>query len=186
MNIGEAIKLIRKSVSLSQTELGERLGVSQMMISQYEKSKRIPKAETIQKITCAILDKECDFDYELLELLSKEAEHDEAIKIMVHSIVKKFEKSNPDFFNAIKEIIETHPFQKAKQQTAFLNFLDSLGYKYVDGAWYDSSLDEIGMIQYKSENIEIPLTRKDFEKLEQAVSNNDELELYRLRREKGL
>lgn len=184
MNIGEAIKLIRKSVSLSQAELGVRLGVSQMMISQYEKSKRIPKAETIQKITNAVFDKENDFDYELFELLSKEAEHDEAIKIMVQSIGKKITKNNPDFFNTIKHFVATNPLQKAKQQTAFLNHLDVLGYTYVDGAWYNSPSDEVGMLRIEKENIEIPLTREEFEKLERSIINNIELEIYRLRKEK--
>ena len=36
MSIGEQIKKYRNEVGLSQKELGEKLGVSQAMIAQYE------------------------------------------------------------------------------------------------------------------------------------------------------
>lgn len=54
MNIGEQIKKYRKEAGLSQKELGERLGVSQQHIAQYESGKRIPKIETIIKIATAL------------------------------------------------------------------------------------------------------------------------------------
>lgn len=54
MNIGEQIKKYRKEAGLSQKELGERLGVSQQHIAQYESGKRIPKIETINNIAGAL------------------------------------------------------------------------------------------------------------------------------------
>ena len=54
MNIGEQIKKYRKEAWLSQKELGERLGVSQQHIAQYENGKRIPKIETINNIAGAL------------------------------------------------------------------------------------------------------------------------------------
>lgn len=54
MNSGERIRKYRKEAGLTQKELGERLGVSQQHIAQYENGKRIPKIETIDKIAVAL------------------------------------------------------------------------------------------------------------------------------------
>lgn len=54
MSVGEQIKKCRNENKLSQKELGEKLGVSQAMIAQYESGKRLPKLETIQKIAEAL------------------------------------------------------------------------------------------------------------------------------------
>lgn len=54
MSIGEQIKKYRKEANLSQRQLGERLGISQQMIAQYENGKRIPKIETINNIAGAL------------------------------------------------------------------------------------------------------------------------------------
>lgn len=54
MNIGEQIRKYRKEAGLSQKELGEKLGVTQQHIAQYENGKRIPKLETINNIAGAL------------------------------------------------------------------------------------------------------------------------------------
>lgn len=51
---GERIKQARKKAHLSQKELGDRLGVTQAMISAYEQGVRKPKLETMQKIATAL------------------------------------------------------------------------------------------------------------------------------------
>lgn len=50
MNTGELIKKYRHIAKLSQSTLGERLGISQQQIAQYESGKRTPKLETLRKI----------------------------------------------------------------------------------------------------------------------------------------
>ena len=50
MNISEKIRRARKEAGFTQSELAEKLGVSQAMISAYEKGLRNPKLETLQKI----------------------------------------------------------------------------------------------------------------------------------------
>lgn len=57
MDIGEQIRNYRKKAGLSQKELGQKLGVSQQHIAQYENGKRIPKLETLKKIAEAL---DCD------------------------------------------------------------------------------------------------------------------------------
>lgn len=54
MSIGEQIRKYRIEMGLSQKELGEKLGVSQAMIAQYENGKRKPKLETQREIAYAI------------------------------------------------------------------------------------------------------------------------------------
>lgn len=54
MSFGRKIKQIRESKGLSQRELGERLGVTQQTIAQYEKINEPPKAGTIKKIADAL------------------------------------------------------------------------------------------------------------------------------------
>lgn len=46
--VGERIRIIRKSLGITQRELGLRLGIKQQMISLYEIG-RSPKIETIKK-----------------------------------------------------------------------------------------------------------------------------------------
>lgn len=48
--IGENIKKIRRQRGYTQAELGKELGVSAVMISQWERGERNPKAESIRKI----------------------------------------------------------------------------------------------------------------------------------------
>lgn len=54
MDIGEKIKNIRKTKGLTQKELAQKLGVSQAMITQYEKGLRKPKPDTIKRIAMAL------------------------------------------------------------------------------------------------------------------------------------
>lgn len=54
MKIGEKIKKARIEKKFTQRELGEKLGVSQAMIGQYENEKRKPKLETLKKIATAL------------------------------------------------------------------------------------------------------------------------------------
>lgn len=54
MTLGENIKAFRKKRGLSQRELGERIGMTQQQIAQYENSTRTPKVETIQRLAQAL------------------------------------------------------------------------------------------------------------------------------------
>lgn len=54
MSIGEDIKRMRIEKNMTQQELGQKLGVSQQMIGQWETGKANPKKETIEKIAKAL------------------------------------------------------------------------------------------------------------------------------------
>lgn len=54
MNVGKAIKTIRKQLEVSQSELSERCGVSQTSLSQIESGVKHPSPKTI-KLICEAL-----------------------------------------------------------------------------------------------------------------------------------
>ncbi|MDB4923031.1 helix-turn-helix transcriptional regulator [Mucilaginibacter sp.] len=51
MNIGTAIKYLRKQKELSQTELAELCGLTQTALSQIENGSRRPNTDTMKKLT---------------------------------------------------------------------------------------------------------------------------------------
>ena len=55
MNLGYAIKLIRKELELTQVELSERAGVSQTSLSQIENGGKRPSQRTLTKV-CRAMD----------------------------------------------------------------------------------------------------------------------------------
>lgn len=54
MPIGDRIRKARKYKELNQTELAEKLRVTQSMIGQHERGNRNPKRDTLQKIANAL------------------------------------------------------------------------------------------------------------------------------------
>lgn len=54
MALGEKIKEARKKAGLSQKELGEKIGVTQQAIGQFEKGASKPSIDTAQKIASAL------------------------------------------------------------------------------------------------------------------------------------
>ncbi len=52
--IGEKIKEFRQEKNLSQKALGNKAGMSQQMIAQYESGQRQPKIETLRRIANAL------------------------------------------------------------------------------------------------------------------------------------
>lgn len=54
MSFCDKMREERKKKGLSQRELGEKVGMSQQMIAQYENGNRNPKKETIEKIAIAL------------------------------------------------------------------------------------------------------------------------------------
>ncbi len=65
MNYGKAIRTIRASRGITQTQLTKTSGFSSAYISKIEDGQRIPPAESLQQIATAL-----DVPLELLELLA--------------------------------------------------------------------------------------------------------------------
>lgn len=54
MSTGQLIKIARKKAGLTQKELGEKLNISYVNISQLENGQRSPGLDTVQKIAAAL------------------------------------------------------------------------------------------------------------------------------------
>lgn len=54
IDIGENIREIRKLKGMTQKELGNKLGISQSAINQFENNKTDPKLQTIEKLAIAL------------------------------------------------------------------------------------------------------------------------------------
>lgn len=54
MTFGEKLRNIREKLGLSQRVLGERLGVTQQTIAQYEKAVEQPKLKTVRRLADAL------------------------------------------------------------------------------------------------------------------------------------
>lgn len=87
MSIGEDIKRMRIEKNMTQQELGQKLGVSQQMIGQWETGKANPKKETIEKIAKAL-------DVDPYSLYSFDMASEELEKIINQRISQ--EKENED------------------------------------------------------------------------------------------
>lgn len=78
--LGERMREIRQNKKLSQKALGEKAGMSQQMIAQYESGQRQPKIETLKRIANAL---EVNL-WEIIELdqLDENTQTEEIIKMM--------------------------------------------------------------------------------------------------------
>ncbi len=72
MTLGEKIKEFRKKKSLSQTELGNLIGVHYSHVGKYEGNQQVPSTETLKKLASVF---EVSIDY----LLNDDA--DNAVKV---------------------------------------------------------------------------------------------------------
>lgn len=72
-----------------------------------------------------------------------------------------------------------------KDEVAFLNYLLSLGYEYID-TFHDNEYGYDRCIYIQNENIDIPLTREEYEDFKKSIVDDTEIELYKLRKNKGI
>ena len=76
--IANNIVYYRKQLELTQSQLAEKTGITEVTISRYVSSERVPKATEIVKIATA-LNCSCDYLLGLQDELSKETEMETAI-----------------------------------------------------------------------------------------------------------
>ena len=106
MQTSEKIKQARKKAGLTQEELALKLGVSQAMISAYEKGLRNPKWETIRSIANAlgvsVVEIASDLDNLSKELARKE------IRLQIKEIDGSTEFSTTEKEKKITELQNIH------------------------------------------------------------------------------
>ena len=72
-----------------------------------------------------------------------------------------------------------------KQEITFLNYLLSLGYEYID-TFYDNEYGYDRCIHVIKDDIDIPLTKNEYEELKNSINTSTELNIFKLRKEKGI
>lgn len=72
-----------------------------------------------------------------------------------------------------------------KDEVAYLNYLFTLGYEYID-TFFDNEDRFDRCIHVVDEDIDIPLTKEEYEQLKKSIIEDTETELYKLRKNKGL
>lgn len=132
MSIGENIKIHRKNQGLTQKQLADKIGVSEITVRRYEKNNNIPNVAIIDKFAAALevsvfelLDNKYDkAEYELINGLSngcdnllnlvsnfEDSAKEESIKNFRNLIklldLKKFENIDD---NTIYNVINSHEF----------------------------------------------------------------------------
>lgn len=86
MTVGERIRKIRQNKKMSQSELGNKLNVSQAMIAQYENGKRLPKNDTLFKIATAL-------DVNMTDLLYDELVAKKMQELIDNEFYKKYNET---------------------------------------------------------------------------------------------
>lgn len=101
MTVGEKIREIRLAKEMTQVDLAEKLGVTQSMIGQYERSKKPPKFDTILKIAEAL-------EVEPGELISQkivvEALRNDVLPKLKETAQKMAERYDTDDFETLEMI----------------------------------------------------------------------------------
>ena len=102
MLLGERIKNLRKSKGLTQSELGEKLGLTKVSISCYENGTRFPDLETFELLVDAL---ETTPDYLLGRDKLVVSEQDEKYKVYLSNtdleIINEI-KRNPKLMNFLR------------------------------------------------------------------------------------
>lgn len=119
MTTGEKIKEARKRANMTQKELGDKLGVSPVMISQYESDKRKPKIETLERVATALNVPISAF----LDGLS-EPQH-------IKSVWEWIQSNDEKRKELIIEILKTHNYQIKETNRLYLTITDYQGFNFL-------------------------------------------------------
>lgn len=99
MNIGKQLRQIRKEKGLTQKELANMIGCSEITIRQYETGKRVPRDEIKRKLAKALEVKVM----ELVDYLTEDETLEEPVKQAEKNVIKK---DNDWFKTQIHRMIE--------------------------------------------------------------------------------
>ena len=134
MTVGERIKRARKKARMTQKQLGDKLGVSYVVISQYENGARNPKIETLEKIAKALnisdfelIFDEADIEPNILVRAWLSGKVDPAFTIDSEDI-KVFSQAQEEIRKGMAELAEVFMHEQAEHPVWVLRFFDRLNH----------------------------------------------------------
>lgn len=103
MSLSERIKMVRKTINLTQTEFGDRIGIAQNTIAAYEAGRREPQEVTLK----AICDK-FGISYKWLKYGEGEmtAEVDNDVLSIINQILSAEDETTKQVFRAFANFDE--------------------------------------------------------------------------------
>ena len=113
MNIGNRIKVLRKEVKLSQTQLAQRAMLTPPAICQYEKNLRIPTVKALRAISHALGVNINEFLYEHYTLLM---DNDELAQSEGELILAQFSSLSPENKMVLKQFLNYLIHLEGEQQ----------------------------------------------------------------------
>ena len=145
MDVGHKIKELRIMKSLTQKELGQRMGISQQQIAQYENGKLNPKIETLQKIADAL-----DIPRNLLFEDLDSTEKSELVKLDLINLIKTLNLEITDITD--KKKVEASVLQAVQKKNHYIDLYDCL-----TANGQDKAIEQVELLT------KIPEYRKDAE-----------------------
>lgn len=145
MDVGHKIKELRIMKSLTQKELGQRMGISQQQISQYENGKLNPKIETLQKIADAL-----EVPRNLLFENLDSTEKSELVKLDLINLIKTLNLEITDITD--KKKVEASVLQAVQKKNHYIKLYDCL-----TANGQDKAIEQVELLT------KIPEYRKDTE-----------------------
>lgn len=145
MDVGHKIKELRIMKSLTQKELGQRMGISQQQIAQYENGKLNPKIETLQKIADAL-----EVPRNLLFENLDSTEKSELVKLDLINLIKTLNLEITDITD--KKKVEASVLQAVQKKNHYIKLYDCL-----TANGQDKAIEQVELLT------KIPEYRKDTE-----------------------
>lgn len=145
MDVGHKIKELRIMKSLTQKELGQRMGISQQQIAQYENGKLNPKIETLQKIADAL-----EVPRNLLFEDLDSTEKSELVKLDLINLIKTLNLEITDITD--KKKVEASVLQAVQKKNHYIKLYDCL-----TANGQDKAIEQVELLT------KIPEYRKDTE-----------------------
>lgn len=131
--------------SLTQKELGQRMGISQQQIAQYENGKLNPKIETLQKIADAL-----EVPRNLLFENLDSTEKSELVKLDLINLIKTLNLEITDITD--KKKVEASVLQAVQKKNHYIKLYDCL-----TANGQDKAIEQVELLT------KIPEYRKDTE-----------------------
>ena len=106
MTVGERIKKIREQKGIKQKDLAEKLGISYVMLSQYERGVRTPKYKTVDKIALALDvtplylmygDESTIIDTKIIDVINQSKEDVDQITKKIKTVINSFDVNEIEY-----------------------------------------------------------------------------------------